>query len=173
MRTLTRAGLGFSAILTVLALTACGGQGKNDGPASLGGDNKSGQQQAGNDDVPKDPKEALLKYAKCMRENGVDMPDPSDNGAIAAQPEGGADQEKTEKAAGVCRKYLPKSSYNPDDPAEKDKRAKLEKCLREKGIDFKGAEGGSAGIIDGDPAKIEKALKECGAGESTLGAPGK
>jgi hypothetical protein len=50
-------------------------------------------------------KDKMLKYARCMRENGFGMPDPKfDGGAMEAQkmPEG-AEAKKMEKAAKACK----------------------------------------------------------------------
>jgi hypothetical protein len=50
-----------------------------------------------------------LKYAKCMRENGVDMPDPQfvEGGGMTMQMGGdGMDETKVKAADKVCRKFL-------------------------------------------------------------------
>ncbi|MEP7055436.1 MAG: hypothetical protein ABI912_09335 [Actinomycetota bacterium] len=51
-----------------------------------------------------------LAYAKCMRENGVDMPDPQfdEGGGVTMQMGGGPDQDeaKVKAADKVCRKFL-------------------------------------------------------------------
>ncbi|MGO1056794.1 hypothetical protein [Crossiella sp. CA198] len=167
MRTLTRLGVGVAALVTAFSLAACGGEDKGDGPASLNGGNGKGNEQKAGDEAPKDPKEAMLKFAKCMRDNGIDMPDPDPNsGGIAAQRMDETNMEKFEKANKACEKFAPKSNYNPNDPAEKDKRAKQNKCLRENGLDIKESGEGQGGMItlDGDKEKIEKAMKACGMG---------
>ncbi|MCO1575990.1 hypothetical protein M8C13_09510 [Crossiella sp. SN42] len=171
MNTLTRLGLGVTALVTAFTLSACGGEDKADGPASLNGGNKGTEQKAGADDVPKDPKAAMLKFAACMRENGVDFPDPDPNsgGMARAIPMEG-DHSKMDKANEACKKYLPKSDFDPNDPKEKDKRAKMNQCLREKGIDIKEAEGGNGATINlgDDKEKAEKAMKECGMGNAGM-----
>lgn len=177
MRTLTRLGLGVTALVTAFTLTACGGEDKADGPASLNGGKGNDKAQAAGEDVPKDPKAAMLKFAACMRENGIDFPDPDPNsGGMARAIPAEGDTSKMEKANNACKKYLPKSDYNPDDPKEKDKRAKMHQCLREKGIDVQDGGGGAGSTIklDGDKEKLEKAMKECGMGAvSVPGAPAK
>ncbi|MCK2241398.1 MULTISPECIES: hypothetical protein [unclassified Crossiella] len=174
MKTLTRLGLGATALVAAFTLTACGGgENKGDGPASLNGGNKGNEQKAG-DDVPKDPKAAMLKFASCMRENGVDFPDPDpESGGMArAIPAEGLDKNKMDKASEACKKYLPKSNYDPNDPKEKDRRAKMNQCLRDKGIEVKEAEGGNGATIDfgGDKEKAEKIMKECGMGMAGAGS---
>ncbi len=154
----------MTALMTVFSLAACGGENKGDGPASLNGGNKAGEQQAAGDDVPKDPKEAIQKWAKCMRDNGIDMPEQSGDGMIALPGIRADDKEamdKHEKANAACKKYMPKSEYNPDDPAEKDKRAKINQCLREKGVDVPDEGSGKAMTFDFGDEKLMKAYKDC------------
>ncbi|GAA1910017.1 hypothetical protein GCM10009837_37990 [Streptomyces durmitorensis] len=60
---------------------------------------------AGGGKVSQADKDKMLKYARCMRENGFNMPDPKfDGGAMEAQkmPEG-AEAKKMEKAAKACK----------------------------------------------------------------------
>src|SRR5262245_6350841 len=64
----------------VLVLGACDGNGSGgSGVASLddGNSNQATSSDAGDDEVtPEEAEEAFTKYAECMREHGVDMPDP-------------------------------------------------------------------------------------------------
>jgi hypothetical protein len=63
------------ALALGLGAAACGGSPGGDGVATLGGDGAN-DQQTGSGSAKKDPQEAALDFAKCMREHGVDMPDP-------------------------------------------------------------------------------------------------
>ncbi|TGB08336.1 hypothetical protein [Streptomyces sp. MZ04] len=60
---------------------------------------------AGGGSVSQADKDKMLKYARCMRENGYNMPDPKfDGGAMQAQPmPKGAEVKKMEKAAKACK----------------------------------------------------------------------
>lgn len=71
------------------ALKECTGK----GPGSAGG----GVSQA--------DKDKMLKYARCMRENGFNMPDPKfEDGMARAMPAPkGAEMKKMEKAAKACK----------------------------------------------------------------------
>ncbi|MFH8562918.1 hypothetical protein [Streptomyces sp. NPDC017988] len=64
----------------------------------MGGGSKGGG-------VSQADKDEMLKYARCMRENGFNMPDPKfDGGAMQAQPmPKGAEAKKMEKAAEACK----------------------------------------------------------------------
>lgn len=59
----------------------------------------------------------MREFAKCMRQHGVDMPDPSDDGAITIKRKAGAggapakglgDDKKLEDAQKACQRYMPK-----------------------------------------------------------------
>ncbi|MGA4849579.1 hypothetical protein ACOBQB_26220 [Streptomyces sp. G5(2025)] len=64
----------------------------------MGGGSKGGG-------VSQTDKDKMLKYARCMRDNGFNMPDPKfDGGALQAQPmPKGAEAKKMEKAAKACK----------------------------------------------------------------------
>src|SRR5687768_16812828 len=65
---------------------ACGGSGSgsNDGVASIktASDTSSDSDSAADDKDKKEtnPEDAMLAFARCMREHGVDMPDPDTSG---------------------------------------------------------------------------------------------
>jgi hypothetical protein len=63
-------------VLTTLLLAACGGGGGgDDGVASLGGGGTGGDATA-TTTSPEEREEAMLDWAACMREHGLDVPDP-------------------------------------------------------------------------------------------------
>ncbi len=87
--------------------------------------------------------DAALKYARCMRENGVDMPDPKirDGGITMTGPKGGdVAPSKMDKADKACRKYL--EAVKPPEMSEEEQKQFREaalanaRCMREHGIDF-------------------------------------
>jgi hypothetical protein len=133
------------ALLTVplatasLALAACGGGGGAD-PASAG-------------DQRSEMREAALDFAKCMREHGVDMPDPTADGGIALRvgPDTGNDPTTTRKAEEACRKHLEK--IKPPELSEeqqrefRDRALKFARCMREQGIDMPDPTFGSDGRV--------------------------
>ncbi|SDN48796.1 hypothetical protein [Allokutzneria albata] len=163
MRTLRLAGVS-AVLMSALVLAGCSGQPEGK-VASLGGDKDKAAAQ--NDaDVPKDPKERALKFAKCMRDNGVDMPDPTfgEGGASIALGSGDADMEKFKKANKACEKYSGAKDFNPNDPKVKEEQLKWAKCMREQGIDMPdpGADGSVRAMpMDKDQKKMEEAFKKC------------
>ncbi|MGH8967018.1 MAG: hypothetical protein ACRDXB_17060 [Actinomycetes bacterium] len=86
--------------LATLALLALVGVGCTSAPAETGG---AGNGNAGPNPVPR---EKLVEFAECMRENGVgDFPNPDDDGAIRFQ--GGTDTPEFTSARESCRAVLP------------------------------------------------------------------
>lgn len=126
MRRQTFAVLAVVPILA-LGLTACGGGGKD--PVAKAAASKSSDL------------DAMRKFAQCMRQNGVDMADPTGDGGrvqmkMSAKP--GADSEAKMKAAEAkCRHFQPNGGkpvkLKPEDLA---KMRAMAKCMREHGVDM-------------------------------------
>jgi hypothetical protein len=113
-----------------LALGACGSS----------GDDQSGSPKKGGDKAY----EGALKFAKCMRDEGIDMPDPqrSGNGGIVqkmGEPGKPVNQAKAEPAQKKCEHFLQDgggSGKGPgDDPKQRDALLKYSKCMRQNGLD--------------------------------------
>lgn len=162
---------GALAVAFALVLTGCGGSDDTDGVASLtetsGQTTTNGSQDsAGSSDVEK----AQLDYAKCMREHGIDFPDPV-NGRFEFKMKRG-DQRKLTEAQNACRDILEKAMP----PVSKEQEAEMReaalrfaRCMRQHGVDMPDPtfpEGGGTlmrmpkGMKDDDP-KLEEAQKAC------------
>jgi hypothetical protein len=91
-------------------------------------------------DPGEEKEEAPLAYARCMREQGIDAPDPEpgERGFGFVQPEEGADETAFNKARDACRKKVETSfAFLDEDQAILfDNLFKFAKCMREKGVDF-------------------------------------
>jgi hypothetical protein len=116
-----------AALLCGLALSACGY------------DDSSGEPAAADRETAN--RDAMLAYAKCMRDNGVDMPDPApgERGIRLRAPEG-VTPEEMEAAEEECRPHLDKVEA-PELSEEQQKEfqdAALAhaRCMREHGIDI-------------------------------------
>jgi hypothetical protein len=161
----------IAAVLSTsaLALAACGGD-----PSTTGEPSANRQETM---------QDAALKYARCMRENGVDMPDPkSGERGIRISPPEGVSPSKMRKADEACRKYL--EAVKPPEMSEEQQKKFRDaalanaRCMREHGIDFPDptfGENGEASIrirrgsgIDPESAKFKDAQKAC---ESTMPKP--
>lgn len=147
----------------LLALTACG----------------SKEQPGG---AQKDEKGDMVKFAQCMRENGIDMPDPKqdDNGgvmieAIPGGDAGSIDENKMNTANEACKQHLPNGGeFKPPSPEEQDKMRQQAKCMRDKGYNWpdpKFEGGGMAESIelpDMEDDKVKQDMKDCGLGEGMV-----
>ncbi|WP_405148424.1 hypothetical protein OG589_11030 [Sphaerisporangium sp. NBC_01403] len=102
--------------------------------------------------------EGMIKYAKCMRDHGVDMPDPKPGQAIAAaKPDA-----TTEKAIKACAKLMPASPDMGDPEEMYQRQVKLARCMREKGVDIADPKPGEGiALPSGDQDKVLKAAREC------------
>jgi hypothetical protein len=189
MRTRTATSWRLALLLptAVVALAACGADPKSSPRvASLADRSEAPDTTAagGTDgtEAPKDPQEEALAFAKCMREHGIDMPDPQvakgadggTSGGLAIAVSGEVEPGKMQKAQDACGHLLQSAAggFKPPDP---EQQAKLQeqmlafaKCMREHGIDFpdpKFDQGAvTIGGADLDPSKPEfqKAQKACG-----------
>jgi hypothetical protein len=115
-----------AALLCGLALSACGA----DDPA---GEPAADREQANRD--------AMLAYTKCMREHGIDMPDPEPGGrGIRLRAPEGTTPEEMEAAEGACRKHLDKieAPELSEEQRKEFQEAALAhaRCMREHGIDI-------------------------------------
>jgi hypothetical protein len=127
---MTRSPLILAAVAATLALGACGGS--DDG-------GKSPSAASGKDT----PFEGALKFSKCMRDHGVDFPDPQHvgSGGIKLTVHNiNPNDPKVKSAQNACQKYMQIGGGETIDPA---KRAKLQeaalafaRCMRQHGVDI-------------------------------------
>ena len=164
--------------LLVFGLAACGADGKGNAAAP----NKKA------DDIA-----AMRNFAKCMRQNGVNMADPVEDGrGVRVQVDGDKDMtpEKQRAAEAACRHLAPNGGEPPKMSAEQVAQAREHaKCMREHGIDMpdpddqgritikRTAKPGSGGkhAVGGDPnsQKFKDADKACRHLRPKLGPPEK
>jgi hypothetical protein len=151
--------------LSALALAACG----EDTPSESG----SAPSEA-------EVRQANLKFASCMRDNGVDMPDPSTEGGrteFKVGGDSGISPEKFETATNACEKYRKdiRSELSEEDQQQfKEQALAHARCMREHGIDFPDptfdAEGGArirlhsdrGGKLNPENPKFKAAEEACG-----------
>jgi hypothetical protein len=118
--------LAVPMLVLSLGLAGCGGGRDNGGSGKVDPAVAQHQQQ--------------LKFAKCMREQGLDYPDPQpavDGQAGAAGATKVDDPVKFEAALSACRKFLPEGDQvKPASPEDLAKLRAFAKCMRDKGLDF-------------------------------------
>ena len=146
MKTRAWAGAAGAALALIFVVAACGGEEDGAGAqvASLGETATTGDDGDNDTAASKDPEEAMLAFARCMRENGVDMPDPQ-NGKVTIRVGGPgrerpsqAEMEKVDRAQEVCGKHL--EGARPQLSAEERQEMQeamlaFARCMREHGVD--------------------------------------
>jgi hypothetical protein len=163
------------ALIAALALlSGCAGDNdKGDGIATAGDGKASASTDANDGDIAAQ----TAKYAQCMRDNGVDMPDPevNENGGVKfggpatdGQP---VDREKVQAAQEKCKQYLPNGGEPPKLTTEQlDQMRKFSQCMRENGYpDFPDPqpdggiriEADGQNDMDPDSEKWKEAHKKC------------
>jgi hypothetical protein len=174
MWVMTRSPLLLLAVGAALALGACG---SSDDSGGSGSNAKSQDDKAF---------EGALKYAKCMREHGIDMPDPQrvGSGGIKQTMKGGpGSKAKMDAANKDCQKYQQIGGGRAPSAAEqakaKDAMLAYAKCMRDNGVDMPdpkfsnsgggvtfqlggpGNKGGSTGGPNPDSPTFKAADKVC------------
>ncbi|MBT2517818.1 hypothetical protein J7E29_10265 [Streptomyces sp. ISL-90] len=155
-RTRKRAASGIAvfAMLATLALAGCAPTSPT-GVASL--DGGATPTESGSPDG-EGGKGDQVKFTECMREQGIDMPDPDPNskGFAVAIPQG-VSKDAVDAAMEECKQYMPNGGEMPELSAEELKQMReFAKCMRENGIeDFPdpNAEGGM--MLNGDDVDPE------------------
>lgn len=132
------------------------------------------------DDPPSaaEAEEQALKFARCMRENGIDMPDPqTDADGRMTQRIGGPgvriDPARMEKAMEACREFEPTGgrAVSPADEQEfRDRILEFTQCMRENGVNMPDPqfEGGGRvimrerrGAVNPESPTFRKAQEAC------------
>lgn len=163
-RTLTALG---AALL--LALTGCSSA-QGDGIASAGGTQSATQ---GAEQVSDE--EQAREFAECMRDHGVDLPDPAPDGNGGFDwgiGESGVDLNDPDfqEAINACRDKLPGGGDREvlDDPEVQAQLREFAQCMRDNGVaDFPDPDpnGGFGGalteLMDPDSPEFQKAMDAC------------
>jgi hypothetical protein len=125
-----------AAAAAILVLGACGG-GDGDGVASAGDKQNAAAPAETETPAPADPDAQALVFADCMRDNGVDMPDPgpgqqglSDAFQSVARK---YDRETLQTAVAACQDRLPQ--YAQEQEHEDGWQLELAECLRKQGLE--------------------------------------
>jgi hypothetical protein len=162
-------------LLAVLGLAGCGSE---TGPkvATANGGAGDGGVKPSASVAPVDRQEALMKFAQCMRDNGVNMPDPEvqPGGGVLVRPGQGTNinpnDAKFQAAMEKCRSLLPNGGVPPTlSPEELEQQQKFAACMREHGVDFPDPDpatgrvriAASARAIDPDSQTFRDALAAC------------
>ncbi|MET7396372.1 hypothetical protein ABZS66_23115 [Dactylosporangium sp. NPDC005572] len=85
-----------------------------------------------------DPNAKALKFAQCMRENGVNVPDPEPGKGVMMKFDGSVSQEQVQKAMEACREWAPQGMNGGGgggDPQQEAKMRKYSQCMRANGVE--------------------------------------
>ncbi|MEO3747156.1 hypothetical protein [Plantactinospora sp. B5E13] len=118
--------------------------------------------------APVSDEDRQREFARCMRENGVEMPDPEPGKGPRIRLGGNVDPEKAQAAMEQCRHLLPNGGKALDlSPEQIERMREMAKCMRENGVpDFPdpNPDGSldlkSLGLKLDDP-KLKAGLEKC------------
>jgi hypothetical protein len=170
------AGAVLAALALTLALAACGGEDSEAQVASLGGATTTTEEDDAASSEEGEPEEALLAYARCMREHGVDVPDPQTDESGRTEfrlvrPRG--NEKKFQEAQEACGEHLENARPRNLDPEQEQEMREamlaFAKCMREHGVDMPDPEFGEGGRgtvrmrggIDPDDPDFREAEEAC------------
>ncbi len=132
--------LTLTTALTALTLAACGGAGGDDAATKA----SSAQDKA---------LDGALKFARCMRGEGIDFPDPKKgaNGLVAVGgPRQNPENPRNRAAAEKCGKYLRNGGDAPDRAQQakfQDAFVRYARCMRAAGVDVPDPKPGAGGLV--------------------------
>jgi predicted small lipoprotein YifL len=186
----------LAAAITIASLAACGGGGGDSGNGAEVANIDDTSPDATTDgttadttaDAPTDPEEAMLAFTECMRDHGVDMPDPQmskpatggakpGNAVIAV--EGDPNDPTFQKANEACEPLMANMRSELEDDPERLAEMKADmrefaQCMRDHGVDMPDPTFDENGRIKmtGPPPDAERdsdafnaAAEECNQGE--------
>ncbi|MFC4037425.1 hypothetical protein ACFO1B_03225 [Dactylosporangium siamense] len=135
--------------------------------------------------------EQALRFAQCMRDNGVDMPDPGAGGIVTGGGGGGGDGVGGESAGPVgdaevldlgadgaafeaCRRFLPNGGEaRKPTAAELEQQVRYAQCMRAHGLDYPDPSADGMQQLPGIPMddtaamrRFEEAARACDADSS-------
>jgi hypothetical protein len=172
------------ALLVVALVAACSATAAGPGVATLDESQAPGGGPPASASPSLSPQDSLLAYARCMREHGIDMPDPEyetdEDGRTMIGITGGApgtlDKDKFADADEACKSFLSAVMEGGGpvqmSPEDEEKLLQFARCMREQGIDFPdpgaggmvfeiGPSGPKGGIDPSDP-DFQAAQEVCG-----------
>jgi hypothetical protein len=139
-------------------VAGCGRGSHGPGVATAGGGGKGGGAKP-KPSASVDAEEQRRLFTQCMRDHGVDVPDPDPNGPgvrILASGGPGSDTanktaNKMETAMKECQKYLPAGVAHKPNTQELEQMRQFAKCMRDHGVDMPDPDpnGGGFGVKKG------------------------
>ncbi|MDT0442042.1 hypothetical protein [Streptomyces johnsoniae] len=166
--TRTRRALTAAAFAAAL-LTACGGGEGGDGGQVPAADGGASPDAAAGDAGGAAPVEQGRKFAECLRENGLEVPDPDpESGELDLTDAAGEGEGRDALMAAfeACRDLAPEQYAEQPEPSgeQLDAMREFAACMRENGIDVPDpdpAAGLEPGAVDPAAPGYDAALEAC------------
>lgn len=151
-----------AAALSALMLFAACSEEPEDSVASAG-DTATGEESQSEE---LSQEEALQNFAECMREQGVDFPDPDPDGGFEGAEDLREVMENEPEAVEACQEHLASGDQDLSDPAVQAALLEFSQCMRDNGIeDFPdpGEDGFGPALLEEGSADPEwdAALEAC------------
>ncbi|BEL07718.1 hypothetical protein Q0Z83_059090 [Actinoplanes sichuanensis] len=113
-----------------------------------------------------DPDARNLKFAECLREQGLDVPDPEPGKGMTLKFGPGSDQQKVQAAMEACREWAPAGMTGgaAPDPSRDATMRGYAQCMRDNGVEaFPDPEGGMIRLNGdaGEDPDFKDAEKAC------------
>ena len=139
---LTTIRMAAAVLLLLLTMAACSANAAApDGVATLESA-APGAESSAEPSASLDPEAAQLAFAECMRDHGIDMPDPETSGGAGGGAVriggGGEDRDEFQAAMEDCDHFLEQAGAfrGEMDPEMLDRMVEFAQCMREHGIDM-------------------------------------
>jgi len=125
-----RVWLAVAALSAFMMIAACSEE-PEDSVATTGG--TATEEQTEDEDVSQE--EALQNFAECMREQGVDFPDPDPDGGFEGAEDLRDVMEEEPEAVEACQEYLASGEMDTEDPEFQDALLEFAQCMRDNGVE--------------------------------------
>ena len=155
-------------LLAILVGLVAGCAGKSQGPGVASAAGTNGATASASPTPSLDPEEQRRQFVQCMRDHGVDVPDPDAGGGTRITASAGPGSEK---AIEECQKYLPAGKVGKPDPKMLEQAREFAKCMRDHGVDMPDPDPNGGGFlvhkgsgdsqINPDDAAFKAAMEAC------------
>jgi hypothetical protein len=157
--------LAVGAVLA-LTITGCGSSPTGNGVASVGGGAVSGSAPTS---AVMSLEDSSRQFAQCMRDHGVDMPDPDPSGKPGNMADVDRNSPAFTKGMEACKSLLPGGGdLSKLDPKMIDQLRQFTQCLRDHGLDVPDPDPNSPMLgldqmqnLDRDNPAVQKAFDAC------------
>lgn len=159
---LTGGALAVLPLVLAMALAGCASEDGGSTVASAG----DGTKATPSTGASLSREEMGVRFAQCMRENGVDVPDPEPGRGPQIKISKGTGEEAVNKAMEACRQYNPMGEASGGNSQMDENNRRFARCMRDNGVEqFPDPEPGQMGVrINGEIAKdpdFQKAQEQC------------